>query len=325
MKTRRDVLALAAGLAPLPLVGTGTPVIAQAPWPAKPVRIVIGFPPGGGLDTLMRVLLPVLASRLGANVFIENKPGAVGTIGNNLVATSAPDGYTFLATVVASYTTTVKMIKVPYDALRDLPPVAIIATGGQAFIASTTSKFKSLNDVFDFARARPGVVNFGIIGKGTQDHIAGEFLRREQNVKWEYIPFNSTTGIFQALMGGDIHLTCMSYSLILQHIQAGTTVALAVAGKDPSPFLPGVPAAGLPRHVSDYTYVIAGPRGLPEGIATRLHQALAETLAEPAIQTELKDRSLSSLVFSPEDSARTIAEETAAIAPMLASMDLRIE
>jgi tripartite-type tricarboxylate transporter receptor subunit TctC len=325
MKTRRNVLALAAGLAPASFVGTGAFAAAESPWPTKPVRIVIGFPPGGGLDTLMRVLLPVLSSKLGTTVFIENKPGAIGTIGNQLVATSPPDGYTFLATVVASYTTTVKMIKVQYEALRDLPPVAIFASGGQAFITAATSKFRSLNDVFEFARARPGVVNFGIIGKGTQDHIAGEFLRREQKLQWEYIPFNGTAQIFQALMAGDIHLTCMSFSVILPHVQAGTAVALAVAGMEPSPFLAGVPPAGLPRYVSDYTYAIAGPRGLPDAIVKRFHHALAQTLADPVIQAELKDRSLSPQLHSPEDSARTIGDETVAIAPLLASMDLRIE
>jgi tripartite-type tricarboxylate transporter receptor subunit TctC len=258
-------------------------------------------------------------------VFVENKPGAIGTIGNQLVATSPPDGYTLLATVVASYTTTVKMIKVQYNALRDLPPVAIFASGGQVFIAAATSRFRSLNDIFEFARAKPGVVNFGIIGKGTQDHIAGEFLRREQKLQWEYIPFNGTATIFQALMGGDIHLACMSVSVVLPHIQAGSTVALAVAGTEPSPFLPGIPVAGLPRYVSDYTYAIAGPRGVPDPIVARFHRALSATLAEPAIQAELKQRSMLPLVQSPEESARTIRDETTDIAPLLASMDLRIE
>jgi tripartite-type tricarboxylate transporter receptor subunit TctC len=324
MATRREFLGVAAGVAATPLAGIH-PVGADDKWPNKPIRIVIGFPPGGGLDTLLRVLLPVLSTKLGTSVLIENKPGAVGTIGNETVARSAPDGYTYLATVVASYTTTVKMIKVQYDAIKDLPPVAVFASGGQVFITGANAGFKSLKDVFDYARARPGEVNFGIIGKGTQDHIAGEFLRKEQNLKWEYIPFNSTSLIVQALMRQEIHLTCMSFSVVLPQIQAGTLVPLAVAGVEPSPFVPGIPAAGLPPYVSDYTYAISGPRGLPDAIVNRFHAALTETLRDPGIEVELKSRSLSPHFYSVAESRQLIIDGTRDIAPLLAGMDLRIE
>lgn len=324
MTTRRAFLGGASGLAAASVLSIQSSA-ADDKWPTKPVRIVIGFPPGGGLDTLIRVLMPVLSAKLGTSVFVENKPGAVGTIGNETVARAAPDGYTYLATVVASYTTTVKMMKVQYDAARDLPPVAVIASGGQVFITGPNSRFRSLNDIFDHARQRPGEVNIGIIGKGTQDHIAAEFLRREQNLKWEYIPFNSTSLIVQALMRGEIHLTCMSFSIVLPQIRAGALVPLAVAGLQPSSFVPGVPAAGLPRYVSDYTYAIAGPRGIPEPIVRRFHAAITETLRDGGIQEELKSRLLSPQFFSVEESARLIADETTGIAPLLASMDLRIE
>jgi tripartite-type tricarboxylate transporter receptor subunit TctC len=322
MRTRRNILAMAAGLVPAPFVGFNKLAAAADPWPTKPIRIVVSFPPGGSIDTLARILLAGLSSKLGTNVFVENKPGAIGTIGNQLVARSAPDGYTFLVTVVASYTTTVKVIKVQYDALRDLPPVAIFAGGGQVFVTGPKFKFRSLNDVFEFARARPGVVNYGIIGKATQDHIAGEFLRREQNLQWQYIPFGGTASIFQALMAGDIHLTCSSFPVMLPHVQEGSVIGLAVAGKEPLPSLPGLPAAGLPRYIADYTYAVASPRGVPEPIIERFHNALYATLAEPATLNKLREHSLSPLFYSPAESARTIRDETEALAPLLAGMGL---
>ena len=177
----------------------------------------------------------------------------------------------------------------------------------------------------EYKREIKGRERPGLRPAGTQDHIAGEFLRKEQNLKWEYIPFNSTSLILQALMRGEIHLTCMSVSVVLPQVQGGTLTALAVAGTEPSPFLPGVPAAALPRDVSDYTYAIASPRGVPDANIQRFHGALTETLRDPGVQEELKNRSLTPQFHSTEASARLIADETRDIAPLLASMDLRIE
>jgi tripartite-type tricarboxylate transporter receptor subunit TctC len=315
---RRDFLACSA------LVAAG-PLLAQTSYPTRPIRVMVGFPPGGGIDLLIRLLVPGMSTNLGQTVFVENKPGATGTLANEFVARSPGDGYTLLATVVATWTTTAKIMNVRYDALRDNVPLSIFARGEQVFVTGSDNKLKTLEQVFDWVRANPSKASYGIIAKATQDHIAGEMLRRRHNLNWAYIPYGGGGTIHTALIRGDVVLSCMSLAQAQPLIESGKLVALAVAGTRESPFMKGVPAAGLPPYVADYEFALAMPAGVAPAVVSRLHDALAAAMAQPAVQEEFRKRALLPLTDTPAEAQERVRAASAEIAPFLASMNIQLE
>ena len=261
MTPLRIVLAvLAAACAMLP-AGAG----AQN-WPAKPVRIIAVFPPGGSVDQVARILAQQLTVQTGQQVIVENKGGASGSIGTALLAKSDPDGYT-LGVVFDTHAVNPALIpNLPFDTLRDLTPIMLVGTGGMALVTHVSQPYKSFQDVVTAAKTKPGSVSYGTIGAGSLGHLA------------------------MAQLGNQVPLAIGSVFLVQPYVSSGRLRAIAVTSAKPDPQLPGaapIAAQGVPGFEAYTWWGVFGPANLPAPLARRIYDELAKAVKAPAVRDKL--------------------------------------
>jgi tripartite-type tricarboxylate transporter receptor subunit TctC len=288
---------------PLALAGTlAAPAVLRAQaWPARSIRIVVPVPPGGGTDMISRLLQPQLQARLGQNIVIENRPGGGSTIGTNLVANSAPDGYNLLAIDSAIAVNPFLYTRLPFDTQRDLQPVSLLATAPVILVTHPSFAPKTLADVLAYIRANPGKVNFASGGNGASTHLSGEMLRMVANVDIVHVPFAGTGPGVTAVLSGTVQMMFAGISSTRQHVETGRLNAIAVTGAARSLALPNVPTfaeSGLPGMSAETIWGFWAPTGTPPEIGERLAREVKEILAMPEIRARAID-----LGFVPEGSA----------------------
>jgi len=263
---------------------------AQA-WPAKPVTLVVPFPPGGSTDAIARAIGPSLNKTFGQSFIVDNKAGATGTIGAAAVKRAAPDGYTFLVTSLGPLVIAPHLIKgMQYDALKDFDLITVAVQAPNVLVVPANSPHKSLADVIAYEKAQPGKMTFASSGNGSSDHLTAELFWLESGTTGIHVPYKGGGPAITDLLGGQVDASFQNVNAVLQHIRTGKLRALAVTGAKRSPVLPDVPTmteAGV-ANVDVYSWQgIVGPKGLPADVRDKFHGAVVAALNDPQVKQQL--------------------------------------
>ena len=258
-------------------------------YPDRPLRLIVGFPPGGSSDTVARVVANSLAPLLGQPVVVENRPGAGGVIGSDLVAKAPPDGYTLLLATAGHSTAAAMMAKLPFDAVRDFAWITTVTTYPFVIATSADSPIRSLEDMIRRAKAAPGKLSYSSAGVGTSHHLLGEWLSSEAGIEMLHVPFKGGTSPVTEVVAGRVDVMFETMTLVLPHIKSGKLRGLAVTSPEPKDYLPDVPpvAKTVPGVVFQSWLGIAAPGGTPPAIVERLNRELRKVLDEPDVQKRL--------------------------------------
>lgn len=263
---------------------------AQA-YPAKPVKLLVGFPAGGGLDVLARIIGQRVSEQWGQQIIVENKPGAGSNIAGEIAAKSAPDGYTLLHTNIALMSINPALYgKMSFAPMKDLTPIVQLVNLPLAVMVRADSPFNSMKDLVDFARANPGKLNFGSGGNGGVPHLALELLNSSYNLKITHVPYKGSSDAVKDLLGGPIDVMCDAISVGLSQVKAGKLKALAVTTESRHPALPDTPTtaeAGYPKfQVTGWQGWVA-PAGTPRAILDRVNAETNKAMNDPATRAKL--------------------------------------
>jgi tripartite-type tricarboxylate transporter receptor subunit TctC len=243
-------------------------------YPSKPIRLIVPFPPGGPTDIVARPLAVLLGDRLKEQIIIENKGGAGGSIGADLVAKSAPDGYTlFMGTVGTNAINGSLYKQLPYDMTRDFTPIALVATAPVVIVVNSSDRIKTLAELIAEARSKPDAIAYGTAGNGTPGHLTAALFESTAQIKLKHIPYKGSAPAVTDLIGNQIPLVFDPIQSVLPHITSGKLRALAVTSKTRSPLLPNVPTVaelGYPQFESTAWWALFGPAKLPDAITKKL-------------------------------------------------------
>jgi tripartite-type tricarboxylate transporter receptor subunit TctC len=280
-------------------------------YPAKPVRLVVGFPPGGSSDTVARVVAQQLSPLLGQPVVVENKPGAGGVIGSDIVAKSAPDGHTLLLATAGHPTAAAMVPKLPFDALDDFTWITTITTYPFVIATAADSPIRSLADLIARAKRSPGRVSYSSAGIGTSHHLLGEWLSAESGIEMLHVPFKGGTSPVTEVVAGRVDVMFETMTLVLPHLKSGKLRGLAVTSPEPKDYLPDVPPVSgtVPGVVFQSWLGIAGPAGLPAGVVSRLNGDLRRVLAHAEVQQRLAALGGGAAPASPGEMKQQVASE----------------
>ena len=284
------------------------------PYPSRPVKLVVGFAPGGAADFVSRSFQESLSKELGQPIVVENRAGAGSSIAAEYVAKSAPDGYTLLIASPSSILVNPILSPKPgFDPRRDLLPVTKVTSSPLVVAAHASVGVANLRELVAYAKKNPGKLNYGSSGNGSAPHLAGVLFTRLAGVDMVHIPFKGGAPSVTALLAGDIQLSFATPPSVLPHIQSGRLKALAVTSRQRTPLVPGVPGmaeAGLPDYEISFWYGFFFPAGTPREAVKRMYDATSAVLALPAINKSLeKEGTETSGSKSPEDFGAFIAED----------------
>ena len=263
---------------------------AQATWPNRPVTIISPAAPGGSNDIVARMLANKLAARLGQPVVVENKGGAGGTLGNDAVAKAAPDGHTLLMTSVAIATNAGSGKKLPYDTAKDFEPIALVATTPLLVVVAYDSKFRTLRELLDHARAKPDGISYGSAGIGGINHLAVELLAAEAKVRMVHIPYKGITPAMSDLIAGNVQMLISSPASALAQIQAGKVRGIAVTSAQRSSFSPEIPTiaeSGFPGFQVESWWAVLGRARMPPEVVKRLNEEINAVVTQPDVRDML--------------------------------------
>jgi len=273
------------------LVAAGPmPDAAAQAWPTRSVRLVLPFAPGGNMDIVSRQLAPRLAEDLGQQIVIDNRSGASGVIGTELVARAAPDGYTLLMVGSGHVMNPAVVKSLPYDSIRDFAPLGIAAEVPTTFVVHPSLPVRSVRELVALARSRPGELNYSTAGRGTNGHLAGLMLAHMAGVKLEHVPYRGSAPALTDLFAGQVHMTFTAMASVIQYARTGRLRLLAQTGEKRSPAAPDVPTmidSGLPGFVMTTAYSLFGPTGLPAPVIERVNGALRRAVAQPELRRSL--------------------------------------
>jgi tripartite-type tricarboxylate transporter receptor subunit TctC len=306
-------------------------VLAQAQeYPAKPVRMVVGFPPGGGTDVVARILQPRLSELLAQPVVIDNRPGATGTVAAGHVAKSLPDGYTIMMGHVSVNAIAPSLFSnLPYDVERDFAPVGIAAAVPHIVVVHPSVAVTTLGELIAYIKARPGQLTFPSAGNGSMPHLAGEVFQALAGVRLLHVPYKGSGQSMQDLLGGQHLVAFDTMAASAPHVRSGKLRALAVSTAERVATLPDVPTAveaGLPGYIVTTWYGMFAPAGTPPPIVNRLHAELVKAMQTPDVRLKLEgigaDGSVSK---SPAEFAALVRADTARYAKIVKDIGLRID
>jgi len=305
MLIRRAFVSLLAASAALP-------ARAQA-WPTKPLRIIVPFPAGQSTDILARVTAEQLGKALGQQVIVENRPGAAGSIGADVAAKAAPDGYTLLMVTISTHGIAPALYpKLPYDPLKDFAPIINVGLTPQVLMASLKSGITSVQDLV--AKAKTGDLNYGSSGNGSASHLAVEQLRNNAGIKLTHVPFKGNADAYLALQSGDIQIMSDAIPGAVGPVRSGKVKAIGIADTKRSPYLPDLPTIieqGVPDVVAVGWIGLSAPANVPEPILDRLNTEVQRILKQPEVVEKLRDLSLLPAGESRQAFAAYIATEIA--------------
>jgi tripartite-type tricarboxylate transporter receptor subunit TctC len=295
----------------LALVATSLSAFA---WPDKPITLVVPFPPGGSTDLIARQLSGKMGEKLGggATVIVENKAGATGTIGATFVARAPADGHTFLVASLGPFVIAPHLIKVQYDALKDLDPVTVVVQAPNVLVVPAASAHKSLADVIAFQKANPGKMTFASSGNGSSDHLTAELFWQQTGTSGVHVPYKGGGPVMSDLLGNQVDSSFMNINTAMPQIKAGKLRALAITSARRSPLLPEVPTleeSGVKDANVQSWQAVAAPKGLPADVKKRVHEAVVASINDPAIKPKLLELGFEVVLNTPEQFAAFQASE----------------
>jgi len=275
-------------------------------WPSRPIRMVVPLSPGGFADVPGRILAARLSSSLGYNVFVENRPGAGGTIGADFVAKSAPDGYTLLFTGTPHVISAWIYKKLPYDPLKDFEPVALVASGPYVLVVNPQLPVHSIRELIAAAKAQPGKIDYASSGNGSAQHLVSALFASMAGIELNHVPYKGSGPAMQDLLGGQVKVSFAGIPNVLPHVKAGRLRALAVSTPQRSPDLPDVPTAaeaGVPGYQATLWLNLAAPAGTPGEIVQRIYAETAKALQDAELQQNFRAAGVEASPMSPQELA----------------------
>ena len=301
---RAFLIALVAAVLGWPLAA-----IAQA-WPAKPVKIIVPFPPGGSVDQVARIFAAQLTTQLGQQFVVENRAGASGSIGTQVVATAPPDGYT-LGVVFDTHAVNPTLIpNIPFDTLKDIAPVMLVGTSPMAIVTHASQPYRDFRDVLAAAKKEP--VAYGSIGTGSLGHLAMTQVAASQQVQFTHVPYKGGGPLMTDAIGGQVPLAIGTVFLVNPHVKGGKVRALAVTSAKPSPQLPGVGTVadqGVPGFSALAWWGVIAPGTTPQPLVRRIHDELKKALANPTVAQKLSEQGMDIVGGPPEEMDRFVRAE----------------
>jgi tripartite-type tricarboxylate transporter receptor subunit TctC len=289
------------------LLTTAAVIAAPGAWaqPAQPpIRLVVPFTPGTGIDLVARQVGPLLTERLKRPTFVDNKPGASGIIGTLDAVRSPPDGNTLLVSVNTLVMNRALFPKAGFDPLTDLVPISLTSWGQLLLVSSKASKIDSLQQLLERARAKPGALNYASPGSGTPHHLAMELLKNRAKLSMTHITYRGTGPAVTDLLGGQVDLMFLPIHVALQHVRAGSLKALAISSDQANPLLPEVPPLSVLKLGNlnvDMWYGLLAPKGTPRPIIDSLNRELAAILAMPSVATSFQTQGMTPAHSTPEE------------------------
>jgi tripartite-type tricarboxylate transporter receptor subunit TctC len=285
---------------------------AQAPYPNKPIRIIVPFGPGGIADLSTRVVAQKMSESLGQGVIVENKPGAGGVAAAQAVAKSDPDGYTLLLMSNANAISASLFRSLPYDTVKDFSLISLLGTFDIGIIVRSESQFKTLKELMAYAKANPNKINMGSISIGSTQNLAAELFRSESGLKFEVVPFTNTSAVISAIRGNQVEFATEILGPIASQVNANVIRILAVTGAKRSPFYPNVPTvseSGVNNLNASSWNALAAPAKTPSEIIAKLNKEIVAALASPDVKKKLKDIYMTPQSSSPEASNKFLVDE----------------
>ncbi|RZL90957.1 MAG: tripartite tricarboxylate transporter substrate binding protein [Variovorax sp.] len=304
---KRRSLALAA------LLSAALPAMAQT-WPAKPIRLIVPFPAGGATDLFARTLSQKMGEKLGAQLVIDNKPGAGGAIGSDMAAKAPADGYTLLLATTSTHSIGPAMSsKLPYDTVRDFTPIAHVGDAPSIMLVPNSSPAKTVREWIDYAKKNPGKLNYASSGNGTIVQLTAELFKSQAGVFVTHIPYKGTALAMPDLMSGKVDVLFDSLPTGLPFVRDGRLRALAVTTLKRSPLVPELPTVAdvLPGFESNTWFGLYGPKGLPAELVARINTAANQALADPEMKDKLSRLGIEPVISTPQQQAAMVAADAA--------------
>ena len=292
-----------AGLAALLLL-LGPQFAKAQDFPTRPVRIVVAFPPGGPTDFVGRLVADKMTKLLGQRVYIDNKPGANGTLGGGDVAKSDPDGYSLFLTTSGAVTVSPHMMaKMPFDTFRDFAPVALVTTVNEVLVVSPKLGVKNVKELVELAKKKPGGVTFASTGVGSPPHLAQLLLDAAAGVKFLHVPYRGAAPALTDMLGGQVQVVALDIPVVLSQIQAGTLLPIGIAGDKRDAVLPNVPTLaeqGYANTDAANWYALLAPAKTPKAVIDKLNKAVDAALADPVLHDKLVKTGATPVGGTPE-------------------------
>jgi len=302
---------------------------AEAAYPDRPVRMLVGFPPGGGTDVLARIIAPKLTEQWRQQVVIDNRIGATGTIAATMVARSTPDGYTVLMGHLSSNAIAPSLFKVPYDPTKDFAPVTLVGSAPHVLVVHPSVEARSVKELIALAKAQPGKLKFPSAGNGTPPHLAGEIFKMMTGVDMQHVPYKGSGQSVADLVGGQVALSFDSTPTVLSYIQAGRLRALAMTSMKRSPVLPDLPTLdelGLKGYQVGSWYGLFAPANTPAAIVRKLHAGVHKGLATPDIRDKMANLGTDDTVTeTPEAFKALLLADIAKYAKVIKAANLKVD
>jgi tripartite-type tricarboxylate transporter receptor subunit TctC len=299
------------------------------PYPAKPVRVIVPYPPGGGNDTLGRLFAAKLGERMGQPFVVENRPGAGTMIGTEAAAKSPPDGYTILLSSIATHALSPNLYaRVPYDPVKDFAPITLLGVAPTVMVVNKDLPAASLAEFIALAKAKPGSFTYASGGNGTPPHINGEVFKALAGVDLLHVPYKGGGPALADLVAGRVHVMLDTAASAMPHVRGGRLRALAISAPQRSPEYPDLPTfaeAGLPQYETNAWYSMHAPAGTPPDIVRRLNAELVAILKDPDILARFKQLSTDPVGNSPEEFAAFVKAELEKYARIIKAANIRLD
>lgn len=327
MQVARRTL-IAASLSALALGAIILPAQAEDKWPSKPITYVVPFPAGGTTDILARLIGQKLGPALGTTVIIDNRPGAGGNIGSEMVSRAAPDGYTIMGGTISSHSINASLYKLSYDPLKSFAPITLIGTNANVLVVNPASPVKSVKELIAVAKAKPGSLSFASAGNGTSQHLSAELFKTMTGIDMVHIPYKGSAPAIQDVIGGQVPLMFDTTVVAGPFIQSGKVRPLAVTSAKRVASLPDVPTmaeAGVPGYEVVSWQAMFAPAGTPPAIVQRLQTEVAAILKQPDVQERLAKLGVEPSGMAPQQLAEFQAAEIAKWAKVVKVANVKVD
>jgi tripartite-type tricarboxylate transporter receptor subunit TctC len=303
--------------------------VAADAWPNKPITYVVPFAPGGNTDTLARIIGPKLTAALGQPIVVENKPGAGGNIGSDFVAKAKPDGYTILGGTISSHAINASMYpSMPYDPIKNFEPITVLGQAPLLLVVPADSPYKTVKDLLDAAKAKPGALSFASAGNGTSPHLAGELLKSAAKIQATHVPYKGSGPAVADILAGHVQFMFDTALIVGGHIKAGKLRPLAVTSSKRTSLFPEVPTlaeAGVPGYEIGSWQAVYAPAGTPKPIVERLNAEIVKALKSPDVAERFAGLGMEPVANTPAQMSEFNKAEVAKWAKIVKEANIKAE
>ena len=301
---------------------------ADSAYPARPVRLLVSFAPGGGVDVTARIIAPKLSESMGQNWIVDNRTGAAGNLATEVVARASPDGYTVLLALDTQLTANPSLYRLPFSVEKDLQPIVILAVSDQIVVVHPDVPAKTLKEFIALAKQKPGAFRHGSAGVGSSNHLAEELFKKVTGIDAVHVPYKGAGPALAAILSGEIHMNISSTASTLAYIKSGRLRALASTGAKRGKALPDLPTvaeSGYPGFEAIQWYGLVVPRATPKSIVTRIHKESVKALQNADVRASMDRLGLEQEPSTPEELAVRVRKETAKWATIIKEAAIHVE